>query len=254
MKCAKCNFEVNQTMKFCPNCGGQIEKINKFKKLILKIKNILLKYPKIFLLCIVIVILLFIVIIVLKNSAGLKTLNNINLNSVLKFTIGNEQFYLGEKISKYKEKGIVYEDAYLDDDAYVIGNSISLQSFYKEDNPQFFATLHCPSKDNCKYEDANIIKINFYDSADVIIDDYIKFNMTYEDVVKKYGKEKGVFYQDESYLVWTIGETGKIGESYFILRFSDNLFSKRVTDIRIGVWWYEGEFDHTVKEANNAEV
>ena len=40
-----------------------------------------------------------------------------------------------------------------------------------------------------------------------------------------------------------IGDDGKIGEPYYLLRFNS---SGRLEEIRIGVWWYEDEYEYTL--------
>ena len=75
------------------------------------------------------------------------------------------------------------------------------------------------------------------------LDDFLRIGLTYEEVKEKYGKEDGEFYQDESFLVWTFGEGGKIGNPYYLVKFNSN---ERVEEIRIGVWWYEDEYEYTL--------
>ena len=81
--------------------------------------------------------------------------------------------------------------------------------------------------------------------TDIIINDYIKIGMKYDDVVDEYGEEDGKFYQDKSFLVWSLGEKNKIGEPYYLLKFNS---SKKVEEIRIGIWWFEEEFEHIVEQ------
>lgn len=178
-----------------------------------------------------------------------KVLTSLEKSEYLKFTIGEDEFYLGDKISTYKSKKISYNDEYVDENSKIASDSIMSQTFYNVDEEaQFLGALYCQAGDECSYDDSIMVKINFYEDSDVVVNDYIKFGMYYEDIVEKYGKEDGTFYQDSELLVWTFGEKGKVGEPYYILRFDEGgWFSLGdLIEIRIGVWWYEGEYEHTV--------
>lgn len=178
-----------------------------------------------------------------------ETLVNLEKNEYLKFTLGEDEFYIGDKISTYRSKNYSYDERYIDENAKVKSDSIMSQTFYNElDDAQFLGAMYCPAGDECLYDDTSLIKINFYEESDVVVNDYIKFGMSYDDIVEKYGKEDGTFYQDSDLLVWTFGEKGKIGEPYYILRFDNGgIWSLGdLYEIRIGVWWYEGEYEHTV--------
>ena len=88
-----------------------------------------------------------------------------------------------------------------------------------------------------------MIKANFYKKSNVIIDDFLKIGLSYDEVKEEYGKEDGKFYQDNSFLVWSFKEEGKIGNPYYLIKFNSK---EKVEEIRIGVWWYEDEFSNTV--------
>ena len=63
-------------------------------------------------------------------------------------------------------------------------------------------------------------------------------------------------YQDEELLVWTFGEKGKVGTPYYVLRFDNNSFlaDGEITEIRMGIWWYEEEYKHSVKPISKEET
>lgn len=177
-----------------------------------------------------------------------KTLMNLEQNEYHKFTIGEQEFYIGKEVPTYKSKGLTYIDDYITDEDYVLADSIAPYVFYQDDKPMFYGSLYCASTKECKYDDTILIKINFYRSSNVVINDFIKYGMSYNEVVEKYGKEDGAFYMDETALVWAFGNKGKVGEPYYILKFdSGGLFSSSgLSEIRMGVWWYEGEYERTI--------
>lgn len=178
-----------------------------------------------------------------------ETLVNLGKNEYLKFTLGEDEFYIGDKISTYRSKNYSYDERYIDENAKVKSDSIMSQTFYNElDDAQFLGAMYCPAGNDCDYDDTKLIKANFYKDSNVVVNGKLKFGMTYNDVVRLYGEEDGTFYQDSELLVWTFGEKGKIGEPYYILRFDNGgIWSLGdLYEIRIGVWWYEGEYEHTV--------
>ena len=213
---------------------------------------------KIFIIAGIVLVVLVAGIIIFMNRepARAKTLVEIKESDDLSFKIDDKSYQLGEKLSVYKKDGISYNTEYVKEDATVYSDSFMTQTFYDKDGtPLFFGAFYCPKEDECSYDESILIKANFYESSDVVIDDYIKFGMDYDDIVEKYGKEDGTFYQNEELLVWALGGTGKIGEPYYILYFDNSgwFSTGDLTDIRMGVWWYEGEYEHTVvrKEVPN---
>lgn len=183
-----------------------------------------------------------------------KTLMNLEQNEYQKFKIGDQEFYIGKDVPTYKSKGLSYIDDYISDEDRVIADSIAPYVFYIDGKPMFYGSLYCASTKECKYDDTILIKINFYRDSNVIVNDFIKYGMKYDEVVEKYGKEDGAFYMDETALVWAFGEKGKIGEPYYILKFdSGGLFSfySGLSEIRMGVWWYEGEYERTIVKTNS---
>lgn len=243
MFCGKCGNKIDGGR--CPNCDNLN---NQLVDTAIKTEN----NKKIFLFCSIIALFLIVVVLFFvlnsKNQRS-ETLTNLEKSDYLKFSLDGNTFYLGDKVSDYRLKKYSYDETYLSEDAHVASDSIISQTFYNEqEDAQFLGALYCKEGSNCSYEDTVIVKINFYEESDVIVNDYIKFGMKYDDIVKKYGKEDGQFYQDSELLVWTFGEKGKIGEPYYILRFDNSgwFSTGKLIEIRIGVWWYEGEYEHTV--------
>lgn len=179
----------------------------------------------------------------LNKEDRTETLITLKEKDNLKFTIDGNDYYLGEKISSLKKNKLIYENGYVESNDYILSDSITVYPFYYEDTPVFLGALYCSSEENCKYDDAVLIKANFYQNSNVLIDDFLRIGLTNEEVKEKYGKEDGEFYQDESFLVWTFGEEGKIGNPYYLVKFNSN---ERVEEIRIGVWWYEDEYEYTL--------
>ena len=132
-----------------------------------------------------------------------------------------------------------------------------MYNFYdKEKVAQFLGAFYCAESEKCKYDDTLLIKINFYEDSEVVVNDFIKYGVKYDEIVEKYGKEDGAFYQDEELLVWTFGEKGKIGTPYYVLRFDNDSFlaNGEITEIRMGIWWYEEEYKHSVKPISKEET
>jgi len=262
MICSKCGGNIDQKTHKCIFCGSSTglettniltennEQINQ-KNFIKKYKYILLSGG----LILIAIILILIITLINPSNKRAEALINIEKTNYLKFTIGEKDFYLGEKISNYKKKGCSYEDQYINDESYVEGDSIAIYNFYNNEEARFLGAFYCAEKEKCKYEDSVLVKINFYKNSDIIVNDYIKYGMKYEEIVEKYGKEDGTFYQDETLLVWSFGEKGKIGTPYYILRFdNDGWFpTKELIEIRMGIWWYEEEYEYTVVKEKNKE-
>jgi len=251
MNCNKCGSLLTSNTKFCENCGNKIEQIidnnvpTSEKKSIFRNKKVLIIGGIILL--VVIALTIFIIIVNSTNKRKEK-LTNIKQVSYVKYKYGEDELYLGKEVSDYLDKGYTYDTEHITKDDYIIGDSISMMTFYKDDEPKFLGALYCPKEDKCSYEEATLVKINFYKDKNLLIDDFVKYGLSYDDIVKKYGKEDGKFYQNEELLVWTFGEKGKIGEPYYILRFDEGgwFSTEALNEIKIGVWWYDGEYEHTV--------
>lgn len=253
MFCGSCGGKLDSN-GLCSNCAQQVmtqpvvetvpkENKNNNKKIIIIVAAIG-----------VILVALLVFLFFFNNSNGddkkrSETLVNLGKNEYLKFTLGEDEFYIGDKISTYRSKNYSYDERYIDENAKVKSDSIMSQTFYNElDDAQFLGAMYCPAGNDCDYDDTKLIKANFYKDSNVVVNGKLKFGMTYNDVVRLYGEEDGTFYQDSELLVWTFGEKGKIGEPYYILRFDNGgIWSLGdLYEIRIGVWWYEGEYEHTV--------
>lgn len=247
---------------FCNNCGNFIgdEEVCKRCKNIIKLSvprqknfpsnrfNNISLFKNKYIFIIGVLILIFVGFMIFNSERRVNIMKNMDQNSKLKITIDNVDFYLGDSVSSYLDKGYDYKKNNL---SVIAPDSIILQPFYKDDNQKFLATLYCADNKECEYNDAQIIKINFYSQKNIVINDLIKLNTSYDEIVEKYGKETGKYYQDNNILVWSLGN-GKIGEPYFALKFKKSyLYGKMlVSDIRIGIWWYEGEYEHVIEVEN----
>jgi len=255
MLCNKCGGAIDEKTKKCPFCGtsSALENVQLSQQLQSTSKNKKTFFKTGYIFVIIGIVSILISFIVMDNSKEptndrAEALLNIEKNNYTKFSFNDKEFYLGDKVSKYKENKISFEDQYLTEESYVESDSIAIYNFYnQEEETQFLGAFYCAEKEKCKYDDSLLIKINFYENTNVIIDDFIKYGIKYDEVVEKYGKEDGSFYQDEDLLVWSFGEKGKIGNPYYVLRFN---YSKKISEIRMGIWWYEGEYTHTVKAIN----
>lgn len=261
MICSKCGGTIDTKSEKCFFCGTSInqKKDNHINQPVVDNKTNFFNKNKYFLLAGILILVIIIIIVVSfinpKNQRR-EALLKINKTHYMKFTLDDKEFYLGDKVSKYKENGISFEDQYLTDDSFVESDSIAMYNFYNKDKrAQFLGAFYCSETKKCKYNDTLLLKVNFYEESDVVIDDFIKYGTKYKDIVEKYGKEDGTFYQDEELLVWTFGEKGKIGTPYYILRFDYNSFlsSGELIEIRMGIWWYEEEYEYTVIESKEVE-
>jgi len=263
MNCTKCGQPIQSGYLFCNNCGALVDvnansanvvnqPVNNYmppveskpKKNILK--EIVLWIRKNQKICagIIIVGLVLAIIIVLTQEKRSETLMELEKDSHMQFAFGEEKYYLGQDAKALNKKGITYQNGEISDNDFIPGDSITVYPFYLGDKPIFLGALYCPLEDKCKYEDAILIKANFYERSNVVINDFLQIGMSYDEIKEKYGKEDGKFYQDENVLVWAFGEKGKIGQPYYLLGFNsyDDL-----EEIRVGIWWYPEEFEYTVK-------
>lgn len=239
-RCNVCKINSGQDNKIFSNQYKNFQKTNVFKQNKCWFWIIIL---------VIIVSLLFIYILVNRPNKRRDALLNIERTDYTKFILDNKEFYIGDKVWEYKKKDISFEDKYLTEQSYVESDSIAMHNFYnKSKESQFLGMFYCAKFEKCKYEDTLLIKINFYPNSNVIVNDFIKYGIKYDEVVKAYGEEDGTFYQDEDFLVWTFGDKGKIGNPYYLLRFDNNSFFSqgKLSEIRIGIWWYEDEYKHSV--------
>ena len=162
--------------------------------------------------------------------------------STISFSIDKDKFNIGDKYSKFTSLGY-----YSNNSDYTIKyDSIIVDTIYKNGKAYLLATLYCPNKTGCKYEDSILMKANLYNNSSVTVNDKINYNMSYDAVVKVLNKPIGVLNQDSSYYVWATGKN--VGDKYIFIKFSYGLFSYGISEIRVGTWWYKGEFEHVVKE------
>ena len=257
MNCDKCGFLSNYNSKFCGNCGNPLnDNINLNGQQNNKKSFFRNKKKLIIVSCIIILFIIIATFIIIVNGTNKRKeeLTNIDEVSYVKYKYGEDELYFGKEVSSYISKGYLYDTEHITKEDYIIGDSISIMTFYKDDEAKFLGALYCPKKDKCTYEESTLVKINFYNDKNLLIDDYLKYGLSYDDVVSKYGKEDGTFYQNEEQLVWTFGEKGKIGEPYYVLRFDEGgwFSTGKLIDIRIGVWWYDGEYEYSVIK-NNSE-
>ena len=224
MKCKSCGNLINKDDLFCSKCGTKVKKIN----------NLYFIIP-------IILVILIIIFSIISGNRRIEVLDNINTEH-LTFKVLDDELTIGDKVSAYVDKGYTY----VSDDSYVSPDSISIATFSKDDKPLFLALIYCPSKKKCSIEESKIVKINFYKDSKVVIEDKIKYGMTYEEIKKILGEETGRFYMDENYYVWSFGN--EIGSPYYIVRFDEGgWFSFGGSDdIRMGVWWYEDESIHSI--------
>ena len=278
MKCEKCGSELTPSNPICPNCGhenteevptpianpeynsnassvintqvpienhsNELSSNDHQKNLNLKnILNFIQRKKSIFIIVgIVLIIILCLLIFGKKNRAEM--ISNIEIDNKTKFTLNGNEFHLGEKLSSLTEKELYFSSN--QKDTFLVNDSIALESFYYKNKSAFIGAIYCGESNKCTYENSVLLKANFYEKNEVVIDDFIKVGTKYDDIVEKYGSETGTFYQDKDILVWSFGK--KIGDPYYLLKFdrSSVLPTNKVSEIRIGIWWYDGEYEHTI--------
>lgn len=246
MNCKNCGASLSNNMLFCSQCGQKATQSN--KSLFSRLKN--KKFLSIVIICLFALALIIILYNLLKPERS-ETLMSMPKNDYYKFTINGKDYFLGDKITSLKSN-LNYDTNFKD---IVYSDSISTRAFFNSDGKeQFLAAVYCSKDNDCAHDDTVLVKANFYDNTPVVVNDFIKKGVTYEEVVEEYGKENGYFYQDEEMLVWAFGN--KIGDPYYILRFDNSsIFSSNdIIEIRIGVWWYGEEYQHTVITKQEDEV
>lgn len=175
-------------------------------------------------------------------------------NERLKFKIKDMEFYIGDPISSFLEKGFTIDKSNINNDI-IEPDSIVIKTFYYDKKPLFLGELYCASSKQCNYQEAKLIKANFFKDSKVIINDKIDFSSNKDNIEKEYGPASGVMIQDNDVYVWSSGNN--IGDYYYEIRFdSGGLFSLGNLEIlRIGIWWLEDEAQYTIQplEVTNNE-
>lgn len=281
MKCLNCGQELSENASFCGICGSKvnsnniasdnmildnntssndivnnvennnttnsdvINNVENNNNIMDKIKSLIKNTDKeYFIYYSAIIILLIIFIISLIKGFMPKRTNKLfkEDKSTISFSIDKDKFNIGDKYSKFTSLGY-----YSNNSDYTIKyDSIIVDTIYKNGKAYLLATLYCPNKTGCKYEDSILMKANLYNNSSVTVNDKINYNMSYDAVVKVLNKPIGVLNQDSSYYVWATGKN--VGDKYIFIKFSYGLFSYGISEIRVGTWWYKGEFEHVVKE------
>ena len=256
MFCNNCGNKLNGNEDFCPNCGTKKQIINennkeltlsekmtkKAKKTNANVKKFFKKNKKVFLpifICLIVLLGGFLSYKIVSNYIYEKTIHYL-------YKIDGKKYKIGEKVSYYEKNGYTYKDKYSNDNDIIPADSFIPHLFYKNDEAVMYAALHCKEKDKCKYFDSSVVKINFYNNiGDVVLADFIKIGTTYDEIVSKLGEPDGKFYMNDYEYVWSFYDKGKINNPYYVLEF-DN--SKKVVKMKIGMWWYDGEYEYTVKK------
>lgn len=282
MLCSKCGNDVPSTDKFCSKCGNKIEIIEQNQTnqqsvvnpaqtqvtpVVNSLENVtntpnIVEKPKnskklLFIILggvvgLVVLILLIVLIVNLVKPDRAETLTNIEKNKNVSFKIDDKEFYIGDRVNKLRDNGYVYDTNFGQDIVY--SDSISTRTFAnEEDKDMFLGALYCSNKEDCKHSETVLVKANFYEDSDVIVNNYVKFDMSYEEIVEKYGKEDGRFYQDQELYVWTFDDKNEVGSPYMVLRFDEGGWFSwgGINEIRLGVFWYDGEYEHIVVPAES---
>lgn len=249
MKCDKCGNDLDINNK-CPNCDNLNSLVVEESVPVVKNK-IDVKYFIMLGIMLIVIIGLIIGIVVSLNSKDkvdnktIETISDLKKNDKLKFTINDKEYYLGEKISKFLDDGFTIDKSNINENI-VKSDSIVLKTFYVKGVPYFMGALYCPLDKNCSYEESVLIKANFYKESKVKIYEDISFSSSKSSITDKLGNPSGGLRQDNLVLVWS--KSKDVGKPYVIVGFEgQSLFSYGAMDkLGIGIWWYEGEYKHTV--------
>ncbi len=265
MFCPNCGTNLPQGSEFCSNCGTHLQEFqsqqtipenssetmtemfsskskNLMNPIIDKIKNFIKQNKKMCFIILMSLVLLIGGIIVYKAVSNYYYEKNIHYS----FKIDGKEFKIGEKVSYYEKKGYTYKDEYYKDTDIIVADGFIPHSFYSDNKAVMYAAIHCKEKENCHYSNGTIVKINFYNNiGEVMLSDFIKIGTTYDEIVSKLGEPDGKFYMNNSEYVWAFYDKGKINNPYYVLEFDS---SKKVVRMKIGMWWYDGEYEYTVKK------
>ena len=229
-----------------------VEPSNKksFKKIILSknTKRVLIVVGAIIGLILIICVVNNIVDYVTRDARKINNLTNIKSDKMV-FNIGDDEFTVGCKYNDLKNKQYTFDTTYINEDNIIGYDMIYIQNIYKDGKAVLLGLFYCSNKDGCKYEDTTLVKALFYKNSKIKIGDNISFSSSYDDFLDEFGKPEGVYKQDKSYYIWCFGDDHKIGDAYYMVKFNGG--SHAIIDIRIGVWWYDDEYNRTVVKENN---
>lgn len=193
---------------------------------------------------VVVLCTIFIIICLPRKKEDTVILDDSISRAYYQFEMNGELFTLGETVDAFEKKGYMLKENYFSNSNKLVSDAISTHHFAKEDKDMFYGIIHCNLKEDCNYSNSRVIKLNFYRDANVILNHHITYETKYDDVVEALGKEDGYFYTDKSLKVWSISKEGKVDTPYFLLKFS----GEKIVEIRIGLWWYEGEFEYSIEK------
>lgn len=202
------------------------------------------------------IVLVIIIVVILMNTVFKKGVDDIDSSRIntlkdykpineVKFKMLDKEYSIGDNVTKYLKDGYVIYESSINKES-VPADTIVAKTFYYEDKPMFLAAIYCPKKEACKYEETKIIKINFYQNSRVEVNGVKAFS-SYSTLQEAIGEEKGTYKEDKFTKLWEFGK-GNIGDAYYMITFSSY---NSVTEFRIGLWWYDGERDHTIEVNNN---
>lgn len=259
MKCDKCGFENEQNVEVCSNCGNPFNKeientpsetpveettqsesvANEVTPVAEEPKkfdySIIINIAIIFVMFNILLILFIILLIPKRDKVLTKDDNSFT------YKISDDEFSIVSNFSTLMDKGYYV----LDDNYEIKYDSISITNIYKDNKAYALAAFYCPDKDGCEYKDTRIVKLNLYKDSGINFKD-VTYDSSKNNVFDKLGKETGTLVSDELYYIWTNGKS--VGDPYIMVKFNSR-FKNQIDDIKIGVWWYDGEYNHTVKEA-----
>ena len=156
------------------------------------------------------------------------------------FKLDNQTFEIGLSVSEILKKGYSIDNTSLHKEELEYGEIMPIL-IKKNDDAQLYGLVYC-DKEKCNDSNNKLIKMNFYNNSNVELLGNITYGTEKEKTLEQLGKQDGKFYLDSNYLAWAFYDKGTIGTPYYILEFADG----KVSDIRIGLWWYEDEYEYTI--------
>lgn len=162
------------------------------------------------------------------------------------FTLNGKQYRIGDSTQTFINDGYTLDTVISGVDAH----TMIPVPFSLDGEAKFLGFVFNPTNSSCAVEDTLLVKISFFQSADVTIGGKLTF--TTEDFENVLGEKAGTFYQSSDVSVWTTGKN--VGDPYLLVYYGatdTSIFgvsSRGILEIRIGVWCFEGEYDQCVKE------